>query len=186
MIAALLAAERLAASEIRRIAVTLGPGTFTGVRTGIAAARGLALAAGAEIVGTTSLAVIAAGLAADDAASVGIAVAVDARKGDVFLQRFDAAAAPLAEPVLLPLGQAALTLAGSTWRIAGSAAEPLADAARGHGATIAATYPEREPDAAVLVGLAGSLAPLTVARPLYLRLPDAVAQTGRSLPTAMP
>ncbi len=59
MIEAVLGAAGLAAVGIDRVAVTLGPGTFTGVRTGIAAARAIALVSGATVVGATSLAVIA-------------------------------------------------------------------------------------------------------------------------------
>lgn len=184
MIAVLLAEAGISGRDVRRIAVTLGPGTFTGVRTGIAAARGLALACGAEIVGESSLAVIAAGL--DDGDDTGIAVAVDARKGDVFLQLFANARQATTEPLLLPVAEAAARLAGRRWRIVGSAAEHLADCAVKLGAGVVDVLSSVEPDAASLLALAPSLTPLAAVTPLYLRAPDAVPQAGKAVPRAGP
>src|SRR6202049_1267733 len=59
MMAEVMDEAELAFSDLDRIAVTVGPGTFTGVRVGVAAARGLALASGAALVGATTLAVMA-------------------------------------------------------------------------------------------------------------------------------
>ena len=84
-------AAGLAFSDLQRIAVTVGPASFTGVRAGVAAARGLALATSLEIVGATSLAVMAhradARLGAARAGRL-LAVAVDARREMVYLQLF--------------------------------------------------------------------------------------------------
>jgi tRNA threonylcarbamoyladenosine biosynthesis protein TsaB len=183
MIAALLAEAGVSGRDLRRIAVTLGPGTFTGVRTGIAVARGLALASGAEIVGTTSLAAIAAGLAGDPPGAR-IAIAVDARKGDVFLQLFETPRLALGQPLLLPLATAAAHLAGHRWRIVGSAAPALAKHATTLGCDVVETQDTAEPDAVSLLMLAQTLAPLTSATPLYIRPPDALPQSGKSLPRA--
>ena len=94
MIAEVMQGAGLAFSDIGRIAVTVGPGTFTGVRGGVAAARGLALASGVTTVGATSLAVMAH--QADERIGTArgnrlLAVAVDARRGAVYLQLFPGA-----------------------------------------------------------------------------------------------
>ncbi len=89
-----------------RLAVTIGPGTFTGVRIGLAAARGLALAAARPLVGVTTLETLA--FQARDAASPGgIAAAVAAGPGWVYLQVFGPDLAPVGPPAALPLAEAA-------------------------------------------------------------------------------
>lgn len=75
-----LAAARMELAGVTRIAVGVGPGSFTGLRIGIASARGLAQATGAELVGVSSLRALAAG--ADPRRAV--AAVVDARRGEVF------------------------------------------------------------------------------------------------------
>ena len=91
MMAEVMEEAGLAFSDLGRIAVTVGPGSFTGVRVGVAAARGLALASGIATVGATSLAVMAR--QADERLGEArggrlLAVAVDARRGSVYLQLF--------------------------------------------------------------------------------------------------
>jgi tRNA threonylcarbamoyladenosine biosynthesis protein TsaB len=83
MIATTLKRAQLTVSDIDRIAVTLGPGGFTGVRVGVAAARALAMATGKPVVATTSLHVMAAealARAADPAVGRQLVVAVDANR----------------------------------------------------------------------------------------------------------
>jgi tRNA threonylcarbamoyladenosine biosynthesis protein TsaB len=69
--------------DVARWAVGIGPGSFTGTRIGLATAKGIALATGADLVGVTSLDAIAHGLAEGNAA---VASVLDAGKGEVFLQ----------------------------------------------------------------------------------------------------
>jgi tRNA threonylcarbamoyladenosine biosynthesis protein TsaB len=79
--AALLAESGLGWREVERIAVGVGPGTFTGLRVGVATAHGLAQSSGAELVGVSSLRALA--LALDSGSSV--LAAIDARRGEVFV-----------------------------------------------------------------------------------------------------
>ncbi len=93
MIDEVMARAGVAFADIDRLAVTVGPGTFTGTRIGIAAARGLALATGIPVVGASSLAVMAEVAARElgpRKAGEDLLVAVDARRGEVYVQLFGA------------------------------------------------------------------------------------------------
>src|SRR6202162_4860562 len=99
-------------SALDRIAVTTGPGSFTGLRVGIAAARGIALAAGKPAVGLSKLAAYAAPLvAADD--TLPVVVAIDARHGHVYLQVFGPGGRTIVAPRLAP--RRGVLRASSSW-----------------------------------------------------------------------
>ncbi|HEU5017392.1 MAG TPA: tRNA (adenosine(37)-N6)-threonylcarbamoyltransferase complex dimerization subunit type 1 TsaB [Pseudolabrys sp.] len=170
-------------ADLDRIAVTTGPGSFTGLRVGIAAARGLALAAGKPVVGLSTLAAFAAPCVAENDA-LPVVAAVDARHEHVYVQVYGPGGATLVAPRLAPLREAVLRAAASgAPRLTGNAAELLA----------AAWPPDERPPAAVLASRAPGIdwvARLGVvadprkapARPLYLRAPDARPQNASRLP----
>ncbi|HLJ62563.1 MAG TPA: tRNA (adenosine(37)-N6)-threonylcarbamoyltransferase complex dimerization subunit type 1 TsaB, partial [Stellaceae bacterium] len=83
-------------SDLDLIAVTTGPGSFTGVRIGLATARGLALAADCPLVGVTSFAAIAAGIA--PLADLNLVVAVDSKRAEFYVQAFGPDGAALTPP----------------------------------------------------------------------------------------
>jgi tRNA threonylcarbamoyladenosine biosynthesis protein TsaB len=91
----LLAAAEVSWREIDRIAVGVGPGTFTGLRVGVATARGLAQSLSAELVGVSSLRALAAGAlaadpaAAEDGAPTAVLAVIDARRGEVFAAAYE-------------------------------------------------------------------------------------------------
>jgi len=104
MIGEALADAAISYDEIDIIGATTGPGSFTGVRTGLAASRGLSLALGCPLSGVTTFEAVAA--AAARAVSPGrggaLWVVLETRRTDFFLQKFemrDAAAIPVTEPV---------------------------------------------------------------------------------------
>ena len=89
----------LAPAELASVAVTVGPGSFTGIRVGLAAAQGIALATGAQLIGITSFEAAAA-------ASCGCAsehdqfqlIALESRREDLYIQLFDPFSDPIGEP----------------------------------------------------------------------------------------
>lgn len=188
LISEVMDAAALSFADVDRIAVTLGPGTFSGVRVGVAVARALALATAKPVVGATSLHVCAQAVrAADEDAIAGrrLGVAMDARLGRVHFQLFDAAAAPLTEARLLGASEAARLSAGERTLLVGSGA-PLVAAASvaGEEPNIEIGPVDLEPDARHLALLAVLLSPLARIVPLYLRAPDAIPQVGAAVPRA--
>lgn len=180
IITATLDEAGLELADIDRLAVTLGPGTFTGLRVGTAAARGLALATGKPVVGTSSLAVIAAQArrVVSQLQGVPITVAMDARRGALYVQHFGSDREPTTEPALLTPAEAADRMCATKGpsgdiHVIGSGAEPLADATRvrGHHARVQLT--DIQPHAGALALMAPHLKPLASLTPIYLRQPDA-------------
>lgn len=192
MIARVMATAGMAYGDIDRIAVTHGPGTFTGTRIGIAAARALSLALGVPVVGFSSLLPIGM-LATTRIADCiedrdAVIVARDARRDECYVEVVDPWGTSLTGPLLLSPAAAAALCPEHRLFAVGSAAEAVAAAARTAGRDIVAGLdgsflPEHvEPDAAVLLGWAHSaLPPASPPRPLYLRPPDAKPQDGKSL-----
>src|SRR5712692_10740712 len=105
LIARVLDRAALTFSEIDRIAVTTGPGSFTGLRVGIAAARGIALAAGKPAIGLSTLAAFAAPFIASND-TLPVVVAIDARHDHVYLQVFGPGGRTLVAPRVAPLREA--------------------------------------------------------------------------------
>jgi len=101
MIARVIAAAGLGFGELDLIAVTLGPGAFTGVRIGIATAQGLALATGAPALGLGSFEAIATALPAGLLEGRALLVAIESRREELYLQAFDGARRPLGEGALV-------------------------------------------------------------------------------------
>lgn len=183
MISEVMADAGVSFADIGRIAVTVGPGTFTGTRIAIAAARALALAADVPVVTASSLAVIAeqaVGHLAEVPRAEAIAVALDARRGQIYWQRFAlrGGLAPLCEPQVLSPELAALQIADTPCLIAGSGAGLVDGYGPGQHAVIEAM---RLPLAEDLAAMAVHLQPVASPRPLYLRPADAKPQVGKSI-----
>ncbi len=167
------------------IAATVGPGSFTGVRVGVAAARGLALAIACPLIGVTSLEVMARqALERLDEAPDTLAIAVDARRGEVYQALFTGAGEIVSPPAALTPEQAAAQLPETgTLILAGSGARLVSEAAAQTGRETQTVLPDLQPDAAKLAELALTRAPIEGSlHPLYLRAPDAKPQAGKSVP----
>lgn len=167
-------------AELRAIAVTSGPGSFTGVRVGVAAARGLALAADKPVIAATSLEVIAYGATTrmkPEQVSAPFVVAMDARRGELYCQQFANGRAVSDAQALSP-EDCAHTMPHGTCVAVGSGAALLAHAVGADGRVVA-LQPEILPDAADLAAICADRPPETTPlSPLYLRAPDAKPQEG--------
>jgi len=155
------------------LAVTIGPGAFTGLRIGLSTARGFALAAGKPLIGVTTLDAVAHSVPESEREDRNVLVALDAKRADVYAQLFDPSLKPISEPVaILPeklpslTGDAPLILAGDYAEAVKSVFGDQATVATGDGL----------PDAAVVADLAaakGIPKDAMPPAPLYIRPPDA-------------
>lgn len=176
LIARVLDRGRTDIDSLDRIAVTTGPGSFTGLRVGISAARGIALAAGKPAIGLTALAAYAAPfIAADD--SLPVVVVIDARHDHVYLQVFGPGGRTIVAPRIAPLREALRISSTGAPRITGNAAGKLA--ALWPAGERAPTRVEQRgaPDITWVARLGAAATDLrTPPKPLYLRAPDAHPQ----------
>ncbi len=181
LIAGVMSQASLRFGDIDRIAVTTGPGSFTGLRVGIAAARGFGLAVAKPVVGITTLAALAAPyIAADD--STPIAAAIDARHHHVYLQLFGAGGRTLIPPRVVPVREAAHAAAAASARLVGSGAAMLAS--EWNNDKHPPLVDERRAADIDWVARLGAAADTDQAapKPLYLRAPDAQPQSAAHLP----
>ena len=157
---------------VERIAVTVGPGSFTGIRVGVAAARGFALSLGIPAVGVTTLAVIAAAHRLE-AAGRSILVAMDAKRGEVYLQMFGSDGSAQGEPEAMVIEDAQALAETFDGLLAGSAVPLLRGAAADAGDPVANIFPIAE-----VARLGAAMPAGDKPKPLYLRGPDAKPQLG--------
>ena len=158
-------------ARIDAIATTVGPGSFTGVRLGLSAARGLALAADRPILALTAFEALAAGLVPDGRP---VAIAIDSRRGPVFAQRFDNDLHPIGEPAQIEPDDLDAWLGAGPWRVAGDGVANLTDLS--FPADILVETEIRRIRAGDLARAALALGAEGIdrlpAHPLYLRAPD--------------
>ncbi len=164
--------------QLELIGVTVGPGSFTGLRIGLAAARGFALALGIPIAGVTTAEALAAGVPADERGTRPIVVVIDSKRAEPFVQAFAPDLTPLTAVAAMTLDTAA-KLVTDALLLVGDAAAKLAPLIAGAMLSRAGT----RPDPVVLAQLAArhhaegrALPP----EPLYLREADV------TLPAAAP
>ena len=181
MVEDVMAEAEAAPGALDLIAVTVGPGTFTGLRIGLAAARSLALATGIPCIGLTTTETLAQSLT-DGTADETVVAVLDSKRADIYTQSFSANDVALDEPTALAADQLPSHLADVSKKIGSCAL--VGDAQQTVGPMLTdAGWTAREtqvisPDAEVLASLAEArwnpgenLAPPA---PLYLRPADAV------------
>lgn len=182
MVDRVMAEAALSPRELDIVAAAIGPGGFTGIRVGLAAARGIALATGARLIGVTGFAAVAHALRRKNRVrslnGTLLLVALDSRRDDLYVQVFVLdTIAPLTQP------QTVLPDRLADWVGALAGSPPLLIAGDAMGEAAAAleervgfdVVPDSAPDA---VGVAAAAleaarsAPGEPVRPLYIRPPD--------------
>jgi tRNA threonylcarbamoyladenosine biosynthesis protein TsaB len=180
MIEAVMASAAVAYEALEAVAVTVGPGGFTGVRIGLATARGLALAWHTPLIGISNFAAVAAAVPMAEGAGRILAVVLDSKRHELYVQAF----APIGDGPARPLGPGAAVapdeldawLPAGPVLLAGDALPPALSALLAAGRDVGAATSPGWTDAAQVAGLAAAQplpgARAATPRPLYLRAPD--------------
>lgn len=181
LIGRVLDRAKLTFDDIDRVAVTTGPGSFTGLRVGISAARGIALASGKPAVGLSTLAAFAAPLIAAKEATAVVA-AVDARHDHVYLQVFASGGKTMVSARLVHLREALRFAATGSPRLVGNAARLLATAWPPAERPPTSVNQVEAPDINWVARLGLAADPTgEPPKPFYLRAPDAQPQNAAQL-----
>lgn len=176
MVVAALAEAGLTFADLDAVAATVGPGAFTGLRIGLAAARAMALAAGLPCLGVTTLEAVAANVPETERNGSAVLVVLDAKRADLYAQVFSATLEPLTEPgAVLPADLAGLLPEGPVI-VAGDAAARAAEVLAAAGIETRLSAAPGLPDAAMVAAIATRRRraglPALPPEPLYLRSPD--------------
>jgi len=188
MVQAVATEAGVAVGAVDLFAVTVGPGAFTGIRIGLAAARGMALAAGRPCLGVTTMAAVAEAVPEAERQRAPLLVVLETKRADVYAQAFAPDVTPFGEARALPLSELVATAHALARRfvLVGDAAARVAGPLAEAGIAIEPSTAPGLPDAAVVATVAarrwqvlGAPAVLEPPRPLYLRAPDVTFPGGR-------
>ena len=173
LIARVMKDSGIAFASLDRIAATTGPGSFTGLRVGLSAARGIALAAGKPVVGLTTLTAYAAPGVSENGEHPVIS-AIDARHDNVYFQVVSGDGGSLIKPKVAPISEALEASRFGAPHLVGNAAGILADWWPKDAPAPFKVDARAAPDITWVAWLGAAVNPATaLARPYYLRAPDA-------------
>jgi tRNA threonylcarbamoyladenosine biosynthesis protein TsaB len=173
-------------AALGRVVVTIGPGSFTGLRIGIAAARAIGIACGVPVVGVSTLAALAAPLILSQKPGL-VAAAIDAGHENIYFAAFGPDGRAIVAPRVASLRDAARLLGAGPIRMAGSGAPLLAIEARSAHLAAEVVGDIVAPDIAFIARLGLLADPATAPpRPLYLKPPDIKPQEASHVPLARP
>ena len=174
LIARVMKVSGVAFTALDRIVATTGPGSFTGLRVGLSAARGIALAAGKPVVGVTTLTAFAAPVVSENDDPRAVVAAIDARHDHVYFQMVGGDGSSLIKPQVAPIAEALDAARAASPYLVGNAAQLLADRWPADAAPPFRIDQQAAPDIAWVAWLGAAVAPeSSPARPYYLRAPDA-------------
>jgi tRNA threonylcarbamoyladenosine biosynthesis protein TsaB len=177
LIARVIKASGVGFAGLDRIAVTTGPGSFTGLRVGLSAARGIALSADKPVVGLTTLSAYAAPVVSQNAGQPVIS-AIDARHDHVYFQVVSGDGGSLIPPRVAPIEEALGASRFGSPHLVGNAAKILSQRWPAQAAPPFRVDAQPAPDIAWVAWLGAAVSPETApARPYYLRAPDAKPHT---------
>jgi tRNA threonylcarbamoyl adenosine modification protein YeaZ len=163
-------------AALDRVAVTVGPGSFTGIRVGLSAARAIAVARRIPVAGVSTLAALAAPLILRGDHGTVVA-AIDALHGSVYVTGYGAGGRTILSPRHSPVRDAVRALGAGPLRLTGSGAPMLAIEAWSMGLQAEVIGERIAPDIAYVARLGLAADPASApARPLYLKAPDARPQ----------
>src|SRR5262245_52177047 len=173
LVARVMKESGVAFASLDRVAATTGPGSFTGLRVGLSAARGIALAANKAAVGITTLTAYVAPHVSDHGEHPIIA-AIDARHDHVYLQVVTGRGEPLVTPQVAPVEEALATSRFGAPLLVGNAAGMLAERWPKDAIPPLKVEQQAAPDITWVAWLAAAVDPaVATPRPLYLRAPEA-------------
>lgn len=165
----------IALAGIDLFAATTGPGGFTGLRIGLAALRGLALAAARPMLGITSFAALAHATTKEERAGRSLLAAIDSKRDELFVQAFDENLAAESEGTILAAEAIAERHGARPLLLAGDGAARVIAALRARGCDVREAANAAFIDAAVVAGIAAARASEASAEPpapFYLRPPS--------------
>jgi tRNA threonylcarbamoyladenosine biosynthesis protein TsaB len=173
LIARVIKQSGIGFADLDRIAVTTGPGSFTGLRVGLSAARGIALAADKPVVGVTTLSAYAAPVVSQNGEQP-IISAIDARHDQVYFQVVSGNGRSLIQPQVAPIEEALGASRFGAPHLVGNAARILSQRWPAQALPPVTVDAQPAPDIAWVGWLGAAVSPDTApARPFYLRAPDA-------------
>ena len=165
-------------ASLDRVAVTIGPGSFTGIRIGIAAAKAIALVADLSVVGVSTLVALAAPHVGISQAGV-VVSAIDAHHGNVYVAAYVADGRSLLTPRLLSVRDAVRQIGSGPVHLTGSGAPLLAIEAWSVGLAAEVVGDLVAPEINFVARLGMLAVPAQApAKPVYLKAPDAKPQEG--------
>ena len=178
MVKRVLGAAALAFRDLDLVAVTVGPGAFTGLRVGLAAARGIALAADVPCIGVTTLEAIAAAVPRREGDSRVVLVVLETKRGDFYAQAFSPEGVGLAPPRAVDAAVLPDLVEGREVVVAGDAGAAVIAGLHAAGMVAERAAGAEYADACIVAGIAARRmrakeGPLQRPLPLYVRRPEA-------------